>query len=552
MDQGVLKINYWKAKLPKGGLALALLLTVISVMPSVLSMIVLFGKTGFPSAYARIMDPDVHATLRFTLFQATYSALIVIVFAPFLALSLFSLPRWAIKFSMLLRITSFCLPSIVVASGLIIAWGNNGYFTQILRTMGLDPPFPKIIYSSQAIIWANSLMNLPFCSAILFRRILDLADEQLKSAEILGLSTVDIIRVIIWPAIRPLLLYFAGLTFLLSMGSFGALSILGSGPQAQTLEMGIYNAIYYSADWELGGVLTVLHTILCGIFAFLTIWSLNRSAEAKANAKLNLGNYYQIRSLLFQSSWFSLLSTSLTLLFDVLVLSPVLAVAGQAWRHISSGNFSSPSFSILSALRVSLSFALPAAGLITLAAWVLSRSHHRAASQGDVKAASIIQLTTISGAIIPPMALGFGLLVLQSSGYFFSIRPQLIASALTVAMLPFAISIFLPSYGSRLASSNQSRLLLGLNESTFFHKVEWPALRLSAFIVFALSVALCLNETSIVTILGDATSPALTTTMIRLMSQYRFGDSSIVATLLIVTTFSVVLYFYKSEGGKDA
>jgi thiamine transport system permease protein len=453
---------------------------------------------------------------------------------------------------MIIRITTFCLPSIVVASGLIIAWGNNGYFTQILNTMGLDPPFPKIIYSPQAIIWANSLMNLPFCSAILFRRILDLADEQLKSAEILGLSTVDMIRVVIWPAIRPLLLYFGGLSFLLSMGSFGALSILGSGPQAQTLEMAIYHAIYYSADWELGGVLTILHTTLCGIFAFLTIWSLNRSAVAKASAKRNMAKLFQIRSLLFPSGSILFISCSMTLLFDVLVLSPIIAVAGQAWRHILSGSFSSSSRSILSALKVSLSFALPAAGLITLAAWILSRSHYRVASHGEMKAASIIQLATISGAIIPPMALGFGLLVLQSSGYFFSIRQQLIASALTVAMLPFAISIFLPSYGSRLASSNQSRLLLGLKESTFFHKVEWPALRLSAFIVFALSLALCLNETSIVTILGDATSPALTATMIRLMNQYRFGDSSIVATLLIVSTFSVVLYFYKSEGAKDA
>ena len=552
MDQGLLKITYWKAKIPRGGLAIALLLTGFSVLPLVLALAALFSKTGLSAVYARILDPEILASLKFTLYQATYSSLIVVFFAPVLALALFSLPNWTIKFSLLIRITSFCLPSIVVASGLIIAWGNNGYFTQSLRSIGLDPPFPKLIYSPQAIIWANSLMNLPFCSAILFRRMLDLADEPLKSAEMIGLTTMDIIRVIIWPAIRPLILYFGGLSFLLSMGSFGALSILGSGPQAQTLEMAIYHAIYYSADWELGGVLTILHTSLCGVFAFLTIRSLNRSEWEKTGAKFNMAKYSKIRSLLFRSTWFFFLSTSLTLLFDFLVLSPMIALTHQAWGHIISGKFSSPSPVILSALKVSLSFALPAAGLITLAAWVLSRSYYRSASQGELKVASILQLAIFSGSIIPPMALGFGLLVLQSSGYFFSVKQPLIASALIVSMLPFAISVFLPSYSSRLASSNQSRLLLGLKESAFFRKVEWPAIRPSGLIVFALSLALCVNETSIVTILGDATSPALTTTMIRLMNQYRFGDSSIVATVLIVTTLAVVLYFYKSEGAKDA
>lgn len=552
MDEGLSKITYWKAKRSKGGLAFAFLLAGISVLPLVFALTVLFSKTGISSLLTRFTEPELLASLTFTLFQATYSALIVVLFSPLLALALFSLPLWSIRCSMLIRITSFCLPSIVVASGLVIAWGNNGYCTQILRQIGLESPFPKILYSPQAIVWANSLMNVPFCSAILFRRVLELPIEQLRSAEIMGLNPKNVIKFLLWPALRPILLYFGGLSFLMSMGSFGALSILGGGPQAQTLEIAIYHAIYSAADWELAGVLTLIHTLLCGLFAWFTIWSLNRSALAKSSSKVTLTGYSTIRSLLFQSRLMIYMSIGLTILFDGLVLSPIIALIFEAGRHVVSGGVTAPSAVLTSALGVSISFAIPAASLITISAWLLSRAYHRASNQGDKKVANILQLATFSAAVIPPMALGFGFLVLQSSGDFFSARQPLIASALTSAMLPFALSFFMPTYGSRLASGNQSRLLLGLKESTFFSRVEWPALRLSFLIVFALSLALCLNETSIVTILGDATSPALTTTMIRLMNQYRFGDSSLVATLLIFITSIIVLYFYKSEGVNDA
>jgi thiamine transport system permease protein len=552
MDEGLSKITYWKAKRSKSGLAVAFILAGISVLPLIFALTVLLSKTGVSSALTRLTEPELQASLTFTLYQAVYSALIVVLFSPILALALFALPIWSMRSSMLIRITSFCLPSIVVASGLVLAWGNNGYFTQILRYMGLESPFPKILYSPQAIVWANSLMNVPFCSAILFRRVLDLPIEQLRSAEILGLNPKNVIKFIIWPALRPILLYFGGLSFLMSMGSFGALSILGGGPQAQTLEMAIYHAIYSAADWELAGVLTLIHTILCGLFASLTIWNLNRSALAKSGSKVTLTVYSNIRSLLFQSRQMTYMSICLTILFDGLVLSPIIALIFEAGRHVVSGSLTATSAILISAIQVSISFAIPAAILITISVWLLSRAYHRAINQVDKKVANILQFATFSAAVVPPMALGFGFLVLQSRGDFFSARQPLIASALTSAMLPFALSFFMPAYGSRLASGNQSRLLLGLKESTFFKRVEWPALRISFVIVFALSLALCLNETSIVTMLGDATSPALTTTMIRLMNQYRFGDSALVATLLIFITSFIVLYFYKSEGVNDA
>ena len=552
MDQGVYKVAYWRAKTPKGGLAFAILLACISVLPLVLALAVLFSKTDFYSLGFRLSDPIVYASLSFTIYQAAYSALIVVLFAPCLALALFSMPKWSIKGSILMRIASFCLPSIVVASGLVIAWGNNGAFTKLFREIGVELPFARILYSPHAIIWANSLMSLPFCSVVLFGRLRNLPEEQLRSAEILGLPPTRLIKAVFWPVMRPVLFYFGGLCFLLSMGSFGALSILGSGPYAQTLEMAIYHAIYYSADWEQGGVLTLIHTALCGTFALLTVWALNRAPQLKAPPKEALTGYMRIQSLLFKGRWFMRLGVCLTILFDIFVMSPAFALAMQAFDHIVSGNLTSQSEIVISAIKTSLGFSMPAATVIIVAAWLMSRSYYRALDQDDLKTASFLKFATFIGSMIPPMALGFGFLVLQSGGQLGALRQLVIVSALTSAILPFALSFFMPVYSSRLSTSNKGRLILGISESIFFRKIEWPSIRLSAMISFAFSFALCLNETSVVTILGDATSPALTTTMIRLMNQYRFGDSSIIASLLIIMTLVIVFCFYKSEGVKDA
>jgi ABC-type Fe3+ transport system permease subunit len=106
----------------------------------------------------------------------------------------------------------------------------------------------------------------------------------------------------------------------------------------------------------------------------------------------------------------------------------------------------------------------------------------------------------------------------------------------------------LPAYESRFSGTNQSRLILGLTEWTFIKKVEWKTLRTPLAMVFSISAALCLNETSLVTMLSDPSTPALTTTMMRLMNQYRFNESAVIACTLMFATMVIVYYFYKSEG----
>lgn len=546
------EVKYWNPRIPKLGLFLAGCLASLSIMPLMLAILSLFTNSSKRALVTRLSEDVIYASLRFTVYQAALTAIIVIALSPALAVAFFALPQSLTRKILLLRTASFCLPSIIIASGLVLAWGNNGYFTRCFAYFGLEAPFPKIIYSQHAVVLANSLMNLPFCTAILFRRLLDIPDEQLRAMSLLGLPPSKVMKSLIWPALRPAILYFSALTFLLSMGSFGALSILGSGPQTQTLEMAIYHSIYYAADWELGGLLTIIHTVLCGFFTMITIVILNRHPLLKPGSKIDTARYLRIQSVLFQFKPFGYVALLATLLLDGLILSPIVGIVVHAWGYNFRG-FESPQLeTILASIGVSLKFAVPTAFLTTIFSWMITRSYHRLVSQKNFSLATLLQATAFMVTLIPPMALAFGLLVLLTNTNELFNRQTYIVIALLTSMLPFAMAVFMPIYASRLAVSDQSRLRLGLGDAVFLKEVEWPAIRSTTALAFALSLALCLNETSIVTTLGDATNPALTTTMIRLMNQYRYGDSAMIATILIALTFLSIVYFHKSVDVKDA
>lgn len=541
-------MTYWKSKHSVTGFVVAVLLATISLLPFIYALMTLMSDTSATEVVERLYGGSILNSLIFTISQAFLTAMAVSIFGPICALGLFLFPKTYRKFSLTLRIASFCMPSIVVASGLILAWGRAGYFSKALLYLGLGNPISDIIYSPYAIVFANALMNIPFCSGIIFKRLLEIPSAQYKSASMLGLGSIPVFKTLLWPVIKPVAVYFAGLSFLLSMGSFGALSILGTGPQSETIELALYQAVYYDGDWSQGGVLSLIHTLLCGFFALLMIAS-NSAGPIKKGAHGDLSFQFSfISKTLKQSRVLTVIMLGFSSILDFLTLSPLAAVCAEALGFTWQENIGERLLGIESAAVTSLAFMMPAAVITTLAAWAIVRTYCRCLYEKRYRFAAGLQFMALTSIIVPPMALAFGIMVLQSRADLAISQSLFIAPALAAITLPFAISVLLPTYESRFSGTNQSRLILGLTEWTFIQKVEWKTLRTPLAMVFSISAALCLNETSLVTMLGDPSTPALTTTMMRLMSQYRFNESAIIACTLMFATTVIVYYFYKSEG----
>jgi len=537
-------MKYWHPPHLRLPWIVALLALLSSVLPFVIAVYILAAGVTSDQIWLLLRDEQLIASVSYTLKQAGLSAFLIIMLSPVFALALAAVPQKMARFSFLLRSLIFCLPSVVVANGLVLGWGKNGFATEILRDLGLSSAMTSLLYSPYAVVLANTLMNLPFASILLYRRLLEIPASQIQSMRSLGLKATGAFIVVFWPAIRPSLFYFGGVTFLMSMGSFGALSILGGGPQSRTLEIGIYQAIFYEGNWGQAAMFAVIHTLFCGLLAFVLAsrqyrWLAELSSSSLATIDIESAkNQLRPKNSLFK---FSL--TVLSLMLDIFISIPILAIGFQAIHTIFVAHtFSADSLSTLAeSLLTSLWYATPAAFLAIGAAWSITRAFCRYKTFNQQFSSRLILVASLTAAVVPPMATAFGMLALRSTLVANYLGTPAIILCLYALALPFLIPIILPTYSARLSPSEHTRILSGIGDKEFILMVEWPSLRFNILVGFGLSLSLGLNEASIVSMLGDPLHPAMTTSMIRMMGNYRFSDSSVASCLLILVTLMVVV-----------
>jgi len=537
-------MKYWHPPHLRLPWIVALLALLSSVLPFLIAIYILAAGATSDQIWLLLRDEQLIASAYYTLKQAGLSAGSIIILAPIFALALAATSQKITRFSFLLRSLIFCLPSVVVASGLVLGWGKNGFATEILRDIGISSPVTFILYSPYAVVLANTLMNLPFASILLYKRLLEIPVSQIQSMRSLGLNKTRTFMIVFWPAIRPSLFYFGGLTFLMSMGSFGALSILGGGPQSRTLEIGIYQAIFYEGNWGQAAVFAVIHAIFCGIVSFLLASRQYRWLSDLSSSSLAAIDIESLRSQLRpKKSLLKFSFTALSLLLDIFIIIPILAIAFQAIHAIFVVNtFSAESLSILAeSLLTSLWYATPAAFMAVGAAWSITRAFCRYKTFNQQLSSRLILVASLTAAVVPPMATAFGMLALRSTSVASYLGTPAIIICLYALTLPFLIPIILPTYSARLSPSEHTRILSGIGDKEFILRVEWPSLRSNILVGFGLSLSLGLNEASIVSMLGDPLHPAMTTSMIRMMGNYRFSDSSVASCLLILVTLMVVV-----------
>ena len=542
MAEGFQQIEYWRPRPPLSGWLVALGSLGIGILPFAFSFFTLVQQSESPFTEILTASPQLWSSLAFTIKQASISAVLVGVFAPIFGIGLFFLPNAVHKISVIIRTLVFCLPSIVIATGIILAWGNNGLATRFSNSLGVPLGMSDLVYSPYAVVIANVMMNLPFAALMIFRGIGTIPLEQINASMQMGLGPLQNWTKIIWPAIRTIIVYFTGMTFILCMGSFGALSILSSSPASQTLEMGIYQAIYFDADWNSAATFALMHTACAGIAAIAFLlpqyaWATTHIIPTSSSAI----EIQYVRKLFTKSATLRTALTGLSLALDLFILIPIFAIFIDAFTGILSRNTESTMQpALLSGLKTSLGYAIPTAFAATFSAWGVARSFCHYRRFNKKKTSVLLLLSTLSMTIVPSMSAAFGFLVIRSFFPDFITGKFTIICSHSIMVLPLLVNIFLPKYSAMVMPFNSLREIQGINNLKWIKDVEWRIIGQTIAIMIAVSIALSLNETAIVSLLGDPISPALTTTMIRLMGHYRFGDSAVASCFLIIVTSCAV------------
>ena len=180
--------------------------------------------------YWQIMSSDrVQAALTITLSAAAVATLINGIFGLLLAWVLVRYKFLGRSILDALVDLPFALPTAVAGIALVALYDRNGWMGQLLEPMGI-----KIAYTWWGIVIAMVFTSVPFAVRAIQPLIEELDLDTEAAARTLGASEIQIFMRIILPQLIPGILTGTGLSFVRSLGEFGAVIFIAGNLPYET------------------------------------------------------------------------------------------------------------------------------------------------------------------------------------------------------------------------------------------------------------------------------------------------------------------------------
>ncbi len=472
-----------------------------------------------------LAGPDL-AALRFTLIQASLSALISVALAVPVAKALARRRFPGRGLLITLMGAPFLLPVIVAVIGLITVFGRSGWVNAALGTVGL----PGLsIYGLHGVVIAHVFLNLPLAVRMILQAWLAIPSERFRLAASLGFTPRDTMRHIERPMLLATLPGALATVFAICLTSFAVALTLGGGPRATTLELAIYQAIGSEFDLGHAAGLALMQTGI-GAVAALLAWSLASGTGFGAGLD-------RPSALSAPGGWHRAADMVWVMLAALFLLAPLFALVLRGLPGLGD----LPASVWPAALR-SLSVALISTLVTVSAGLVLAL----AVARGGLR---WLELAAVLPLAASGLVLGTGLFLIVQP----LIPPPRLALPVTVAVnavmaLPFVYRLLIAD--ARALEADYGRLAASLNLRGFARLRLLTLPRLARPLGFAggVAAALSMGDLGVIALFasgGEATLPLLVQ---QLMGAYRTEAAAAAALLLIALSFG--LFWIFDAGGR--
>lgn len=472
--------------------------------------------------------PSDWAALRFTLWQAFFSATISVALAIPVARALARqrFPGRGILITLLGA--PFILPVLVAVLGLLTVFGGSGWLNAPLRAMGL----PGLsIYGAWGVVTAHVFFNLPLATRLILQAWQGVPAAQFRLAATLGAGAMAHFRLIELPLLKRVLPGAFLLIFLICLTSFAVALTLGGGPKATTLELAIYQAFLFEFDLGKAARLAALQFVICAGFGALVLGiSLPEIRLDQRDAVVQRFDAQGARV------WDGLA----ILLAAIFLIAPLLAIVFRGVPFV----WGLPP-SVWWAAVVSVVLALASAALCLVLAGLLAfwlRGLPRLAGRLG-EGLAILTLAT------SPLVIGTGLFLL----IFPLANPQDWALVVTFVVnalmsLPFALRVILPALNQSYLEFERLAQSLNMGPWAWARLVLLPRMRPSLGFAAALTAAMAMGDLGIIALFADPDVQTLPLALYRLMGAYRMDDAAGAAVLLLALALSI--FYLLDKGGR--
>ena len=518
-----------KPALPNGtmlaaGTALAAIL--IAVMTGLAPVAAIGFGEGLVTGH--IVDTYVLRIIWFTLLQAALSTFFSVALAVPVALALARVDFAGRGLLLRLFALPMALPAIVVIFGIVAVYGRTGWLSRIVGE-------PLNIYGLTGILLAHIFFNLPLAVRLVLQQLDGIAAESFRLAAQLDFTERALFRLIEWPQIRGSLPGIASLIFLICAASFAVVLTLGGGPQATTLEVGIYQALRFDYDPARATVLSLAQLILCGLFVMLAGHYAN--AVQSWPALRRAAQRYETRS-----TGAAFLLGMIIALAALFVGVPVLAIVVSGL----SAQFAWPA--IIAATFTSLLIAVPAAALSLLLAWPIAVASARTRS---TRWRALLNLSALLTLIMPPAVLATGWFIAASrAGLALSAAPFLVVAMNALMALPFALGTLSPSVQQAMAQHDRLCASLAIGGIRRLVLIDLPVLRRPLALAAAMAFVLSLGDLTAITLFGSQSLITLPALIYAQLGIYRIDAAA--GTALVLALFSMAVISLLEKWGARA
>lgn len=226
-----------------------------------------------------LTDPRLLASFRVTVITAAIAAMINAALGLLLAWILVRYEFPGKKLIDTLVDLPFALPTAVAGLTLSALFATNGWIGQWLALADI-----KVSYTMAGIVLAMVFTSIPFVVRSLQPVLEDLSPEFEEAAASLGASRAQIFYRVIFPHIRPALIIGTALSFVRSLGEFGAvIFIAGNMPYAtEVASLMIYT---YIGEYNYAAAAAVAMVILVSSLILLMIVQVAQSVYFRRFAK---------------------------------------------------------------------------------------------------------------------------------------------------------------------------------------------------------------------------------------------------------------------------
>lgn len=467
------------------------------------------------------LTPGDWATLRFTLNQALVSAALSCLAGIFLARALHRRRFWGRGALIRLISAPFLLPSIAAVIGLVVIFGRNGWVNAGLSALGL----PTIsIFGFGGVVLGHVFLNLPLATRMVLQSWYDIPSERFRLAQTIGFGPRAIFVHLELPMLRTILTSAFMAIFLICLSSFAVALILGGGPRASTLELGIYQSLRFEFDLARAANLAMLQMAV-GLAAVLLMAVVWKPIEFGAGVDRPLGVVPSSRRSFA-------LDCAVIVVAAGFFLLPILAIFGMGL-----GQFWQPPLGFWGAAARSVGIAVAAALIATVAATLLAWARAKGAGLW-------VEVVAMAPLCTSALALGTGMFMALRP----IIAPQGIAIPLAIGFgaamsLPFLFRLLLPSCRAVAKDYGKLSAQLGLSPVNEMRLVLLPRISRGIGFSMGLCAAMAMGDFGVIALFGAVDQATLPILVARLLGSYQMAAAAAVTLWLVVFSFGLFWLF---------